>query len=145
MKLITLATALTVATTDTVSGVKVPCLNESSCRNAAGNKMVFYSDVSAGNTKGCISKKDNAYFIPGTVDQMMDEDLPSSQKRLWCEEREGRNNDGDGDNSNDWYWEQGELKLNIPEDAENSAVSSNMKSVISLGVGVVTAVIIAAW
>ena len=143
MKLITLATALTITTTATVSGVKVPCLSESSCKNAAGPDKFFFNDVSAGNTKGCISKKDNAYFISGTVDQMMDEDLPSGQKRIWCEEREGRN--GDGDNSNDWYWEQGELKLNIPEDAENSAVSSNMKSVISLGVGVVTAVIIAAW
>ena len=145
MKLITLATALTVATTATVSAVKVPCRNEDSCRNAAGPNKILYTNVSAGNTKGCFTKKDNAYFIPGTVMQMMDEDLPSSQKRLWCEEREGRNNDGDGDNSNDWYWEQGELKLNIPEDAENSAVSSNTKSVISLGVGVVTAVIIAAW
>ena len=77
MKLITLATALTITTTATVSGVKVPCTNEFSCRNAAGPNKILYTNVSAGNTKGCFTKKDNAYFIPGTVPQMMDEDLPS--------------------------------------------------------------------
>jgi len=70
-----------------------PCLTESSCQKAAANINVqFYKGTF--QTKGCFTKTNNvgiqkAYFSNGgSFSEMVTEDLPSNQARLWCGEQE---------------------------------------------------------
>jgi len=70
-----------------------PCLTESSCQTAAADMNVqFYKGTF--QTKGCFTKTNNvgiqkAYFSNGgSVGEMVTEEVPSNQARLWCGELE---------------------------------------------------------
>ena len=70
-----------------------PCLTESTCQTAAAKiNIQFYKGTF--QTKGCFTKTNNvgiqkAYFSNGgSVGEMVTEDLPSNQARLWCGEQE---------------------------------------------------------
>ena len=70
-----------------------PCLTESTCQTAAADMNVqFYK----GNfqTKGCFTKTNNVgiqkacFSNGGSIGEMVTEELPSNQARLWCGELE---------------------------------------------------------
>jgi len=149
-----LTATLGVATT---SAVDVPCLTESDCRAAADEAGItnFYADV-PNDTKGCYIKegKNKAFYTPGgSVSQMMTEDLPGIQARLWCEGPESIGKDSrdayDGGYSSDMLsneeWLQGELKVDKDWDYDqNDPVAEDMNSgsAIPFRIGVITAAVV---
>lgn len=148
-----LTVTLGVATT---SAVDVPCLTVDECAEAAKKAGIahFYADL-PNDTKGCYIKegKDKAFFLLGSVSQMMTEDLPGIQARLWCEGPEsiGQDRDGyDGGYSSDMLsneeWLQGELKVDSDWDYDQNNPPAedmvNSGSAIPFRVGVITAAVV---
>jgi len=62
------------------------CKSFSECQTAASslNIPLYTSEHLQLHTKGCYTKNNNAFWSPGTIDEISSTDLPTLQSRLYC-------------------------------------------------------------
>lgn len=160
---ITIATATTIAafSLTLATAALEACPTRSACKEAATLAGIdttthFYPDRDGVFPfKGCYTKTNSAgegkaFWSQGTTDEM-ESILTHPKMRLWCQtnynSRDSRDFDGTDENSSDYYWESGELKVDLSGQPsgkndgmkfgnDGSANSASLMG-ISLSVGVV--------
>ena len=164
---ITIATATTIVYSSSLSSAALEaCPTRTACKEAATLAGIdttthFYPDRDGVFPfKGCYTKTNSAgegkaFWSQGTVDEM-ESILNFPKARLWCQtndnSRDSRDFDGTDENSSDYYWESGELKVDLSGQpsgkngdgmqfgSDGSANSGSARAVsVSFGVAVLTA------
>ena len=125
---IIVATATTILSFASLTSAALEaCPTRSACKEAATLAGIdttthFYPDRDGVFPfKGCYTKTNSAgegkaFWSQGTTDEM-ESILTYPKMRLWCQtndnSRDSRDFDGTDENSSDYYWESGELKVDL--------------------------------